>query len=118
MSHFINDKIEQTNNLTNSDNAYTLGPLQAGPPCCVPEPLIRVDNLSLHYGAKPALEGVSLDIYKGYAMLNFKLEPTLQIAKDRDANSNLKKQPRYGRAIYGQSDWSNARDLAREPFRY
>jgi phosphate transport system ATP-binding protein len=65
MSHFINDKIEQTNNLTNSDNAYTLGPLQAGPPCCVPEPLIRVDNLSLHYGAKPALEGVSLDIYKG-----------------------------------------------------
>ena len=65
MSHFINDKIEQTDNLTNSDNAYTLGPLQAGPPCCVPEPLIRVDNLSLHYGAKPALEGVSLDIYKG-----------------------------------------------------
>jgi len=53
-----------------------------------------------------------------YAMLNFKLEPTLQIAKDRDANSNLKKQPRYGRAIYGQSDWSNARGLALEPFRY
>lgn len=65
MSHFINDKIEQTDNLTNSDNAYTLGPLQAGPPCCVPEPLIRLNNLSLHYGAKPALEGVSLDIYKG-----------------------------------------------------
>ena len=65
MSHFINDKIEQADNPINSDNAYTLGPLQAGPPCCVPEPLIRVDNLSLHYGAKPALEGVSLDIYKG-----------------------------------------------------
>ena len=65
MSHFINDKIEQVDNPTNTDNAYTLGPLQAGPPCCVPEPLIRVDNLSLHYGAKPALEGVSLDIYKG-----------------------------------------------------
>ncbi len=45
--------------------AYTLGPLQAGPPCCNPEPLIRVDNLSLHYAAKPALEGVSLDIFKG-----------------------------------------------------
>lgn len=44
---------------------YTLGPLQAGPPCCDPEPLIRVDKLSLHYGLKPALENVSLDIYKG-----------------------------------------------------
>ncbi|MDD5277144.1 MAG: phosphate ABC transporter ATP-binding protein [Methylovulum sp.] len=53
---------------TKKDNpgaAYTLGPLQAGPPCCVPEPLIQVDNLSLHYGAKPALAKVSLDIYKG-----------------------------------------------------
>jgi len=47
------------------NDTYTLGPLQAGPPCCDPEPLIRVENLSLHYGAKPALEGVSLDIYKG-----------------------------------------------------
>jgi phosphate transport system ATP-binding protein len=42
-----------------------LGPLQIGPPCCDPEPLIRVENLSLHYGVKPALESVSLDIYKG-----------------------------------------------------
>jgi len=37
--------------------------MQAGPPCCDPEPLIRVANLSLHYGKKPALENVSLDIY-------------------------------------------------------
>lgn len=47
------------------DAAYTLGPLQIGPPCCVPEPLISVENLSVHYGAKPALQGVSLVIYKG-----------------------------------------------------
>jgi len=53
------------NNTIGADDAYTLGPLQAGPPCCVPEPLIRVENLSLHYGGKPALENVSLDIYKG-----------------------------------------------------
>jgi phosphate transport system ATP-binding protein len=65
MSHFIKDKIVQVDNPTNTDGAYTLGPLQSGPPCCDPEPLIRVENLSLHYGAKPALEGVSLDIYKG-----------------------------------------------------
>jgi phosphate transport system ATP-binding protein len=65
MNHFIKDKIEQVDNPSNTDNAYTLGPLQADTPCCVPEPLIRVDNLSLYYGAKPALEGVSLDIYKG-----------------------------------------------------
>jgi phosphate transport system ATP-binding protein len=64
MNHFINNKPEQIDK-SNTDEAYTLGPLQAGPPCCVPEPLIRVDNLSLHYGLKPALEGVSLDIYKG-----------------------------------------------------
>ncbi|MDD4906630.1 MAG: ATP-binding cassette domain-containing protein, partial [Methylobacter tundripaludum] len=64
MSHFISDKIEPGDK-PNTDDAYTLGPLQAGPPCCNPEPLIRVENLSLHYGAKPALEDVSLDIYKG-----------------------------------------------------
>jgi len=49
---------------TNGD-AYTLGPLQSGPPCCVPEPLIRVKDLSVHYGDHPALEHVTLDIYKG-----------------------------------------------------
>ena len=64
MSYLINDKIEQ-NDKPDTDDAYTVGPLQAGPPCCIPEPLIRVENLSLYYGAKPALDGVSLDIYKG-----------------------------------------------------
>ncbi len=64
MSHFISDNFEQTGK-TCAGNAYTLGPLQAGPACCIPEPLIRVNNLSLHYGVKPALEGISLDIYKG-----------------------------------------------------
>lgn len=44
---------------------YTLGPLQSGPPCCVPEPLIQVENLSVRYGDHPALEKVSLDIYRG-----------------------------------------------------
>ena len=65
MNHFINPKLEQADKPLNPVDAYTLGPLQAGPPCCVPTPLIHVDNLSLHYGAKPALENVSLDIYKG-----------------------------------------------------
>lgn len=46
-------------------NAYTLGPLLAGPPCCVPEPLIRIENLSLRYNGNPALQDVSLDIYRG-----------------------------------------------------
>ncbi|MGR9116253.1 MAG: phosphate ABC transporter ATP-binding protein [Gammaproteobacteria bacterium] len=46
-------------------DAYTLGPLQEGPPCCAPEPLIQVRNLSLHYGSKPALADISLDIYEG-----------------------------------------------------
>ena len=47
------------------DSSYTLGPLQIGPPCCDPKTVLRVENLSLHYGAKPALENISLDIYQG-----------------------------------------------------
>ncbi|MGR9108668.1 MAG: phosphate ABC transporter ATP-binding protein [Gammaproteobacteria bacterium] len=47
------------------EGAYTLGPLQSGPPCCEPRPLIQVRDLSLYYGDKPALETVSLDIYRG-----------------------------------------------------
>lgn len=45
--------------------AYTLGPLEAGPPCCDPEPAIRVNNLSLYYDGQPALDNVTLDIYRG-----------------------------------------------------
>ena len=47
------------------NDAYTLGPIQAGPACCDPEPLIQVDNFSLHYGTKAALDNVTLDIYRG-----------------------------------------------------
>ncbi len=60
--------MNQKANLCTEDeahDAYTLGPLQAGPPCCVPEPLIEIENLSLSYGGKPALKDVSLDIYRG-----------------------------------------------------
>ncbi|MDO9162847.1 MAG: phosphate ABC transporter ATP-binding protein [Methylococcaceae bacterium] len=46
-------------------NAYTLGPIQAGPACCEPTPLISVEALSLSYAGKPALSDISLDIYQG-----------------------------------------------------
>jgi len=46
-------------------DTYTVGPLQSGPPCCVPERLIRVTNLSVSYGNHPALKDVTLDIYRG-----------------------------------------------------
>lgn len=49
----------------NNDEAYTLGPLQSGPPCCEPIPAISVRNLSLHYDGQPALDNVTLDIYRG-----------------------------------------------------
>ncbi len=52
-------------NSCNCDDAYTLGPLQVGPPCCDPQPVIQVENLSLQYGGKTALEKVTLDIYRG-----------------------------------------------------
>ena len=50
--------------VSNGD-AYTLGPLQSGPPCCAPEPLIRVENLSVCYREHPALAQVTLDIFRG-----------------------------------------------------
>jgi phosphate transport system ATP-binding protein len=50
----------------NQDNStYTLGPIQAGPACCDPQPLIQVENFSLCYGAKTALDNITLDIYRG-----------------------------------------------------
>lgn len=47
------------------DNAFTLGPLHAGPACCDPKPVVQVENLSLQYGDKMALANVTLDIYRG-----------------------------------------------------
>ncbi|WP_144979589.1 phosphate ABC transporter ATP-binding protein [Gimesia aquarii] len=46
-------------------SAFTVSPLQAGPPCCVPEPFIYVNNLSLSYGNQRVLEDVSLIINRG-----------------------------------------------------
>ena len=51
--------------MTIDTNAFTLGPLEAGPPCCEPQTVIQVRNLSLHYESQAALDNVSLDIYKG-----------------------------------------------------
>ncbi len=51
--------------LRKADNGYTLGPIQAGPVCCDPQPLIQVENFSLRYGLKTALANVTLDIYRG-----------------------------------------------------
>lgn len=46
-------------------NAYTLGPLVAGPACCIPEALVRIENLTLGYNEVSAFKDVSLDIYRG-----------------------------------------------------
>ena len=57
---------EQPVQPTGKDNdIYTLGPMQAGPVCCDPQPLIQVENFSLRYGAKVALDNITLDIYHG-----------------------------------------------------
>jgi len=47
------------------DSTYTLGPLQSGPACCEPQPLIEVESFSLRYGARIVLENISLNIYRG-----------------------------------------------------
>ncbi|MCX2832270.1 phosphate ABC transporter ATP-binding protein [Microbulbifer thermotolerans] len=46
-------------------NHYTLGCIEQRPPCCAPEPLMRVRDLEVGYGDKTVLSQVSLDIYKG-----------------------------------------------------
>ena len=45
--------------------AYTLGPLVPGQPCCTPDSVIGIDQLSLSYNNKLALNDVSLAIYRG-----------------------------------------------------
>lgn len=52
-------------NTFSPNSAYTLGPLQAGQPCCEPTPLLEVKNLCLSYAGKSALSNISLDIYQG-----------------------------------------------------
>lgn len=51
--------------MSQDNNIYTLGPIQAGPACCDPQPLIQVENFSLRYDAKTALDNITLDIYRG-----------------------------------------------------
>lgn len=59
--------------MTTSDNrprtqqtiSYTLGDIEQGIPCCIPEPILRVRDLTVSYGEKTVLSQVSLDIYKG-----------------------------------------------------
>lgn len=51
--------------MNGDDNAFTLGPLETGPACCVPQPAVQVRNLSLRYDGKIALDTITLDIYKG-----------------------------------------------------
>lgn len=51
--------------ISSKEGGFTLGPLQMGPACCDPKPVIEVENLSLRYGDKTALDKVTLDIYRG-----------------------------------------------------
>ncbi len=46
-------------------DAYSIGPLAAGPPCCIPEALIHVVDLAVHYGDKCVLSGISLTFNRG-----------------------------------------------------
>lgn len=48
-----------------SETAFTVGPVEAGPPCCEPHPLIRVAGLSLAYGSNRVLDDVTLSINRG-----------------------------------------------------
>jgi phosphate transport system ATP-binding protein len=45
--------------------AFTIGAVESGPPCCEPVPHLRIEKLSVAYGATTVLDDVSLDIHKG-----------------------------------------------------
>ena len=45
-----------SNQHTDKPDAFTLGPLEEGPACCDPQPVVQVRNLSLLYDGKTALE--------------------------------------------------------------
>ena len=55
----------KTITINSAPTAYTLGTLQPGPACCVPTPILEIKNLAVRYGDNVALDGVTLDIYKG-----------------------------------------------------
>lgn len=59
------DKLMTTQAIPDKESAFTLGPLQMGSACCDPQPVIQVENLSLRYAGKTALNKVTLDIYRG-----------------------------------------------------
>lgn len=48
-----------------ADSAFTVGPLAAGPPCCIPQPYIRIRDLSLSYNGRRVLEDVTLTMNRG-----------------------------------------------------
>ncbi|GAA5505781.1 phosphate ABC transporter ATP-binding protein [Novipirellula caenicola] len=48
-----------------ASDPFTIGPVDVGPPCCVPEPLIHVKNLAVHYGPQCVLDGITLTIHRG-----------------------------------------------------
>lgn len=52
-------------NTDDGGTAYTLGDVEAGPPCCEPVPLLSVRDLSVAYNGHTVLDAVSLDIYQG-----------------------------------------------------
>lgn len=45
--------------------SYTLGDIECGAACCVPEPLMQVRGLGVSYGGHPVLQDVSFDIHRG-----------------------------------------------------
>ncbi|GJL72392.1 MAG: phosphate ABC transporter ATP-binding protein [Nitrosomonas sp.] len=57
--------IEEIQRSVEKQHTFTLGPLQTGPACCDPQPIVQVKNFSLHYDNKTALDKVTLDIYRG-----------------------------------------------------
>jgi phosphate transport system ATP-binding protein len=50
---------------TLNPTTFTLGHIESGPSCCEPVAHFEINQLSVAYDGKPALDGVSLSIYRG-----------------------------------------------------
>lgn len=47
------------------ESPYTLGQVEAGPPCCEPVAHLQIRDLTIAYHGVTVLSGVSLDVYRG-----------------------------------------------------
>ena len=60
----LNNSFPTRNGMDAPATIYTLGDLQQGPPCCIPTPILDIQDLRVAYNGVVALDDLSLQINK------------------------------------------------------